>query len=544
VVASDSVLEFEVSDGVMATVFGKNIIAGREEYSEPMFDSRSAIRFDDIVGRFPVTDRESVRRACEAAKLAFPGWASVPAPRRGVLIGRVGQLIARNKETLAWVLSREIGKPLREARGEVQEAIDTAEFFQSEGRRLYGQTVPSEMPNKTLCTMRRPLGVCAMITAGNFPFAVPSWKIIPALLAGNTVVWKPSEDAPTIAYLFARLLLDSGLPPGVLNIVNGPGANGAGEYLIDQVDEGLVDKVSFTGSTQVGRRVGEVCGRNLQIPSLELGGKNPMVVLPDADIDLAVEGALFGGFGTAGQRCTSLANLIVIRSIADEIKQKLLLRLSEIQIGDPLLSEAVFYGPLINERFYQRFMEHIEVGQRDGARMLTVPWGRITSANCPRTFVGDPDAGFYVFPTVWHDVRSDMNIAQNEIFGPTINIIEVDSLEEAIRVANGTPYGLSSSIYTRDAASAYRFKTDINAGMTSVNNSTSGAEAHLPFGGVKASGNGTRESGVWVLDAYTRWQAINEDFAGQLQLAQIDVDIGAMPEPTDLGALRPMKLSE
>lgn len=520
------------------TLVLNNRIGGeeREARSEERLEARSACDARDLVATTPRSGLEDVRAATDAARAAGPGWSATPAPIRGEVVGRVGALLREHKETLSRVVCREIGKTLREARGEVQEAIDTAAFFQSEGRRLYGQTVYSEMPNKELFTYRRPLGVAAMITAGNFPIAVPSWKILPALVCGNTVVWKPSEDAPAIAYLFARLFEDAGLPAGVVNVVFGTGAE-AGAAVLDCVDEGRIDKVSFTGSTEVGRKVGEVCGRNLQVPSLELGGKNPMVVLRDADLDLAVEGAVFSGFGTGGQRCTSLANLILDAPIADAFRQRLMARVRAVRIGNPTLSEDVLYGPLIAERFYDRFMAHFDMARASGARNLVEPEGRITADRAPDGFEGDPAHGYYVFPAVWDGVKIDTPIAQTEVFGPTINLIEVDGFEEALAAANGTPYGLSSSLYTRDPTAMMRYKNGIRAGMTSINNTTSGAEAHLPFGGNGWSGNGTRESGIWVLDAYTRWQSVNQDLAGRLQLAQIDVDFGGAAEATDFSPL-------
>lgn len=519
------------------TIVIKNLIGGEEqEVTGGRFDARSACDHADLVAIAPKSGRREVEEACRAAAAAYSTWSLTPAPVRGEIIGRIGEALALHKERLARVICREIGKTMREARGEVQEAIDTAHFFQSEGRRLYGQTVPSEMPRKELFTYRRPLGVAALITAGNFPLAVPSWKIIPALLCGNTVVWKPSEDAPATAYLFGRLIEDAGVPKGALNIIHGTGAGGAGEAILACVDQGMIQKVSFTGSTEVGRKIGEICGRNLQIPSLELGGKNPMVILADADLDLALDGVIFAGFGTAGQRCTSLANLILDRPIADAFKKRLLDRVEQIKIGNPTLTEDVLYGPLIGERFFQRFMAHYEMGHQDGAKLVTRE-GRITRANKPASFAGDPETGYYVFPAIWDGVKMSMNIAQTEVFGPTINLITVNGLDEAIAAANGTPYGLSSACYTHDARAILRFKSEIKAGMTSINNSTSGAEAHLPFGGTGWSGNGTRESGMWVLDAYTRWHAVNEDLAGHLQLAQIDVDFGQAREPTDLSVL-------
>lgn len=524
------------------TLLAKNLIDGEERgaLSGRALESRSAGNHTDLVAIAPESTADDVRAACLAARAAYETWSETPAPVRGEIIGRIGEAVSKHKETLSRVVAREIGKTMREARGEVQEVIDTCHFFQSEGRRLYGMTVPSEMRRKELFTYRRPLGVAAIITAGNFPIAVPSWKIIPALITGNTVVWKPSEDAPGIAYLFQRLLVDAGVPRGVVNVVYGKGGGGAGEALMQMVDQGLVQKVSFTGSTEVGRKIGEICGRNLQIPSLELGGKNPLVVMRDADLDLALDGVTFAGFGTAGQRCTSLGNLILDRPIAEAFKAKLLARVEELVIGDPVVAAAegksILYGPMISERFYARFMEHYAMGRRSGAKLLTRE-GRITRDNKPASFVGDPELGHYVFPAIWDGVAIESELAQTEVFGPTINIITVDGLEEAIRAANGTPYGLSSACYTNDARAVLRFKSAIKAGMTSINNSTSGAEAHLPFGGCGWSGNGTRESGVWVIDAYTRWHAVNEDMAGKLQLAQMDVDYGQAQEPTDLSAL-------
>jgi aldehyde dehydrogenase (NAD+) len=522
-----------------ATLVADNLIRGEEHPAESgeRLEGRSACNRDDLVVSVARSGAPEIEAACRAAAEGFSTWSKTPAPVRGEAIGRIGAELRRHKELLSRVVCREIGKTMREARGEVQEAIDTAAFFQSEGRRLYGQTVPSEMPNKELFTYRRPIGVAAMITAGNFPIAVPSWKIIPALLCGNTVVWKPSEDASAIAYLFARIIEDAGVPPGAINVVFGGGSSGAGEAIVDAIDRGWIQKVSFTGSTAVGRKIGEVCGRNLQVPSLELGGKNPMVVLPDADLDLAVEGALFSGYGTAGQRCTSLGNLIVDKSIAPTFKQRLVERLKAIRIGDPTQTEDVLYGPMIAERFFDTFMGHFDLARRDGANLLLPAEGRITSDNRPEGFVGDPSKGLYVFPALWEGVKIDHAIAQTEVFGPTVNIIEVDGFDEAMAAANGTPYGLSSSIYTQSPASISRFKNEITAGMSSVNNTTSGAEAHLPFGGNGWSGNGTRESGIWVLDAYTKWHSVNEDCAGRLQLAQIDVDLGGAEAPTDFSGL-------
>ncbi|HEY3236308.1 MAG TPA: aldehyde dehydrogenase family protein, partial [Polyangiaceae bacterium] len=331
--------------GYPPTLLVGNRIGGEDRpATAESFERRNPADRDDVVSVAPVSSAEQVREACESARRAQRDWTRVPAPQRAQVLGRLGQLLHAEKEHLSRFIAREMGKPVREARGSVQEAIDTAEFFQSEGRRLYGQTVPSELPQKELFTYRRAVGVVAAITAGNFPIAVPSWKLVPAILCGNAVVWKPSDDAPGVAELFAELWRRAGLPAGVLNVVHGAGAGGAGEFLLELVDAGLIDKVSFTGSTAVGRKIGEVCGRNLQTPSLELGGKNPLVILGDADLDLAVEGALWAAFGTAGQRCTSCGNIIVDRRVMPAVRDRLVARARGLVIGDPL-DERVDYGP-------------------------------------------------------------------------------------------------------------------------------------------------------------------------------------------------------
>src|SRR5690554_455182 len=402
-----------------------NLIGWRSVTSPSTFASRNSSCLDDVVGYFPEATKDQVREACVAAREAFATWSRTPAPVRGQLIGQLGKALEREKESLARLVTREMGKTLKEARGSVQEAIDTCQFFQSEGRRLYGQTVPSEMPRKELATYRRPLGVVGIVTAGNFPIAVPSWKIVPALLTGNTIVWKPSEDAPAVAYAFARLIEEAGIPAGVLNVVFGGGAGAAGEFLVDMMDEGRLDKFAFTGSTAVGRRIGEIAGRNLIHPTLELGGKNPLIVMRDADLDNAVQGAIFSSFGTGGQRCTSAGNLIIDAPVYEEFKERFLAEVRKIRIGDPGKVEDVLYGPFINERFYKRWAEHYEWGKAEGATLLYGE-GRITADSQPEGFEGDPDAGFYGWPTVWENVRPGMRQFQDEIFGPTINLVKVD----------------------------------------------------------------------------------------------------------------------
>ena len=521
------------------SVIGFNWVAGRElEGDLPSFDARSSADRRDIVGIFPESSERDVAKAAKAAAEAFKTWKDVPAPVRGAYIQRIGEVLSTQKEKLARIIVREVGKPMREALGEVQEAIDTCHYFHSEGRRLYGQTIPSEMPDKSLSTYRRPLGVVGVMASSNFPLAVPSWKIIPAILCGNTVVWKPSEKAPTIAYLFVRAMMDAGLPPGVVNTVNGKGHGACGKGFVSAIDKGFFQKVSFTGSTQLGRTIAEACGRNLISPSLELGGKNPMIVMPDANLDLALEGALTSAFATAGQRCTSLGNLILHKDIATEFKTRLLEAVSRLSIGNPTGHPDVFYGPMINARFAKRFEEHWEIGRQDGATLLTggAHW---TEDNRDERVLGEIGHGAYMQPCIWDGVTPEMAIFQQETFGPTVNICTVEDFDQAMAYANGTPYGLSSALYTENRQIIERFKREIQAGMSSVNNSTIGAEAHMPFGGTGWSGNNSREGGVWVLEHYTRWHAVNEDHSGRLQLAQIDTDYRgqAKYEATDWGTL-------
>jgi len=434
---------------------------------------------------------------------------------RGRVVEQIGRLVEANKEALAAIVTREIGKPLAEARGEVQEVIDTASFFAGEGRRLYGQTVPSEMPDKQLFTFRVPVGVAAIITAGNFPVAVPSWYLLPALLCGNAVVWKPAEYTPTIAEAFTELFVHGGLPAGVLNTVltDGPATF---DGLSGALEAGLVDKIGFTGSSAVGVRIGELAGRHLQNPCLELGGKNPLVVMPDADLDLAVEGALFSGFGTAGQRCTSLGTVIVHSDVHDEFLARFDAAVRAAVVGDP--TGDVLYGPMISERFLEGFEKHLTLIEPHHTVLGTT--GRITPANPRGSFTGEP--GIYAHPTIVAGVRAGDALYSTETFGPIVGVASFSTFDEAVELANGHGYGLSASIYTSTPAHAFRFRERVTAGMVSVNNSTSGAEAHLPFGGNGRSGNGSRQSGIWVLDQFTRWQSMNWDFGGKLQKAQMD----------------------
>jgi acyl-CoA reductase-like NAD-dependent aldehyde dehydrogenase len=483
--------------------------------------STNPAKLDEVVAEVSLASAEQLVSAFEVAQEAQRAWADTPAPVRGRVIAQVGRLVEANKDALAALVTQEVGKPLAESLGEVQEIIDTCDFFLGEGRRLYGQTVPSEMRDKQLFTFRVPVGVAGIITAGNFPVAVPSWYLVPALLCGNAVVWKPAEYASALGDALTRLFVAGGVPAGVLNTVYADGPT-TFEGLSQALEKGLVHKVGFTGSSEVGAQIGALCGRHLQTPCLELGGKNPLVVMPDADLDLAAEGALFSGFGTAGQRCTSLGVALVHDDVYDEFLARFLSRVESAVIGDP--TQDVLYGPMLSERFLTGLEKWLGEIQPHHQVHGSTGTGRITSGN-PRTgFVGDPSTGVYAHPTVVTGVRPDDAIYRHETFGPLVPVMRFGSFDEAVELANGHGYGLSSAIYTTNPTSAFRFRQRVSAGMLSVNNSTSGAEAHLPFGGNGKSGNGSRQSGVWVLDQFTRWQSMNWDYAGKLQRAQMDVE--------------------
>ncbi|HEY5846938.1 MAG TPA: aldehyde dehydrogenase family protein [Microlunatus sp.] len=484
-----------------------------------VYRSTNPADLDDLVAEIELGDAATFVSAAAAARKAQSEWAAVPAPVRGRAIATIGRLVEDNAEALARLVTREIGKPYAEALGEVREIVDTCDFFLGEGRRLYGQTVPSEMTDKQLFTFRKPVGAVAVITAGNFPVAVPSWYLVPALLAGNTVVWKPAEYAAASAAALLELFVrGGGLPDGVLNLVQADGeATFAG--LETALGDGLIDKVGFTGSSAVGREIGALTGRHLQTACLELGGKNPLVITPSADLDLAVEGALFSGFGTAGQRCTSLGTVIVHESVHDEFLSRFDAAVAAAAVGDP--TQDVLMGPMLAARFAHRYEEYLDWIQPHHS--VRAPVGRITVDNPRPGFVGDPGRGLFYHPVVVDGVRREDSLFLEETFGPIVGVITYTTLDEACDLANEPGYGLSSSIYTTDPREAFTFRNRIGAGMVSINNSTSGAEAHLPFGGNGKSGNGSRQSGIWVLDQFTRWQAVNWDFSGKLQKAQMDV---------------------
>ena len=505
----------------LSSVIGTGTRDAAPDPQGEVYRSRNPAHLDDVVAEVHLGGASALHSAARAARTAQREWARVPAPVRGRAVAELGRLVEANKDSLARLVTREIGKPYAEALGEVQEIVDTCDFFLGEGRRLYGQTVPSEMPDKQLFTFRVPVGVVAVITAGNFPVAVPSWYLVPALLCGNAVVWKPAEYAAAAARAVAELAWRAGVPQGVLNLVHADGESTFGG-LESALEDGLVDKVVFTGSTAVGSRVGELCGRHRQSPCLELGGKNPMVAAAAADPDLAVEGALFSGWGTAGQRCTSLGNLIVHRDVHEEFVGRLDQALRAAAIGDP--GGDVLYGPMLDERFAAGFESALETIADHHEVLGSDAVGRIGSS-APRTgFRGDPESGLYYHPVLLDGLRPDDHVFTHETFGPIVGVSTFSDLDEAIELGDAPGYGLSAAVYTSDPATAFRFRQGTRAGMVSVNNSTSGAEAHLPFGGNGRSGNGSRQSGIWVLDQFTRWQSLNWDFSGKLQKAQMDVD--------------------
>jgi acyl-CoA reductase-like NAD-dependent aldehyde dehydrogenase len=480
--------------------------------------STNPAHLDRVVGEVSFADAGTFLHAAESAAKAQPSWAAVPAPVRGRAIAHIGRLIEDNAAALARLVTAEIGKPYAEALGEVREIVDTCDFFLGEGRRLYGQTVPSEMADKQLFTFRKPVGAVAIITAGNFPVAVPSWYVVPALLAGNTIVWKPAEYSAVVSAAFHELFVrGGGLPDGVFNIVH---ADGAATFagLEQSLDAGLIQKVGFTGSSAVGREIGALTGRHLQTACLELGGKNPLVVTPSADLDLAVEGALFSGFGTAGQRCTSLGTLIVHESVHDEFLTRFNAAVAKAAIGDP--TQPVLMGPMLDAKFADRYEDYL--GWIKPHHRVQASRGRISANNPREGFVGDPAGGLFYHPVVVDGVRPEDQIFREETFGPIVGVTTYTHLNQAIELANAPGYGLSSAIYTTSALEAFTFRDLIGAGMVSINNSTSGAEAHLPFGGNGKSGKGSRQSGIWVLDQFTRWQSVNWDYSGRLQKAQMD----------------------
>ncbi len=462
----------------------------------------------DVLGVFPLSGTEDMERAIEAAKAAYVDWRLVPAPKRGELLFRVARTFEERKDELTEQMVREMGKVRAEAAGDVQEAVDMTYYMAGEGRRMFGHTTPSELPDKFMMSTRNPVGVVGAITPWNFPIAIPSWKIAPAIVCGNTVVFKPAGDTPLLAELFVEIFEEAGLPPGVLNIVHGAGKT-VGEHLVTHPD---VPLISFTGSREVGAQVQTNAGPFLKNVHLELGGKNAVIVMDDADLDLALDGILWSAFGTSGQRCTAASRVIATAKVYDELASRLAERAQAMTLGDGL-DDATDVGPVINRAALDKIHSYTEIGKGEGAELLT--GGEIATEN-------GLDKGFFYRPTVFAEVDPGMRIAQEEIFGPSVSLIRASDVDEAIRISNGVRYGLSSSIFTRDVNKAFKAIRDLKTGITYINAGTTGAEVHLPFGGVKDTGNGHREAGQAALDFYTEWKSVYVDYSGKLQRAQID----------------------
>jgi acyl-CoA reductase-like NAD-dependent aldehyde dehydrogenase len=488
----------------------KNFIGG--EWVEPAggnyFESHNPANTDDVIGLWPRSTQEDLERAVASAKRGFELWRQTPAPLRGDVLRRVGDLLTQRKEEIARAMTREMGKVLNETRGDVQEGIDTAYYAATEGRRLFGHTVPSELRDKWAMSYRRPIGICGLITPFNFPLAIPTWKAFPALVCGNSVIIKPAEDVPHSVTLLVECLLEAGLPKEVIQLVNGQGSE-VGRAIVEHPD---IAVISFTGSTSVGSMIGETCGRMHKRLSLEMGGKNAQIVMADADPDLAIEGVLWGAFGTTGQRCTATSRLLLQDSIHDEFLEKLARRAQALRLGNGV-EDNVDVGPVINQAALDKVGEYVEIARGEGDEVLT--GGRRAEGK-------GVDKGFFYEPTILRGVRAGSRLACEEVFGPVLSVIRFGDLEEAFRVNNEVQYGLSSSIYTKDVRNAYRAMVELDNGITYVNAPTIGAEAHLPFGGVKKTGNGHREGGWEVYEFYSETKVCYIDYSGKLQRAQID----------------------
>jgi aldehyde dehydrogenase (NAD+) len=487
----------------------RNFIAGKwvRPATGVYFENRNPANTRDVIGRFPASGAEDVNAAVGSAVEGFRRWSRVPAPARGDVLKRVGDLLTERKEEIARAMTREMGKVLAETRGDVQEGIDTAYYASSEGRRLFGHTVPSELRSKWAMSYRRPIGVVGLITPFNFPMAIPTWKMFPALVCGNSVVIKPSEDVPHTVHLLVECLLEAGLPLDVVQLVHG-GAD-AGKALVQHRD---VPVISFTGSTSTGALIGETCGRMHKRLSLEMGGKNAMIVMDDADLDLALEGVLWGAFGTTGQRCTATSRLLLHRRIHDRFLRRLEEAAGRLVLGDGR-REGSQVGPLIHQAAREKVERYVEIGREEGLELVT--GGR--RSRSPRL-----QNGWFYRPTIFAGARPRSRLAQEEIFGPVLTVLRFGSFDEAVRINNGVKYGLSSSLYTRNTNLAFRAMQELDNGITYINAPTIGAEAHLPFGGVKQTGNGHREGGWEVYDFYSETKVCYVDYSGALQRAQID----------------------
>ncbi|MFW5952180.1 MAG: aldehyde dehydrogenase family protein [Gemmatimonadota bacterium] len=493
----------------MAETF-RNYIAG--EWVEPSTgeysENRNPARWDELLGRFPSSGPEDVEQAVASAKRGFEAWRKVPAPQRGDALRKVGDLMTVRKREIAEAMTREMGKVLAETEGDVQEGIDTAYYAATEGRRLFGHTVPSELKDKWAMTYRRPIGICGIITPFNFPMAIPTWKIFPALVSGNSVVFKPAHDVPHTATLLVEILLEAGVHPEAVQLIHGSGSK-VGNVIVEHPD---IPVISFTGSTGVGSRLGETCGRMHKRLSLEMGGKNAQIVMPDADMELALEGVLWGAFGTTGQRCTATSRLLLHEDIHDDFVARLVERVEALKLGDGLLEETDV-GPMIHENAVRNTADYVEIARGEGCEVR---------CGGQRASGGDLDGGWFFEPTVLTNVKPGSRLALEEIFGPVLSVIRFKDLDEAIRINNEVAYGLSSAIYTKDVRASFVAMQELDNGITYINAPTIGAEAHLPFGGVKETGNGHREGGWEVYEFYTETKVIYVDYSGRLQRAQID----------------------
>ena len=498
-------------NGKTSTKTYHNYIGGEwvKSSSGEWFDNVNPADTTDVVGRFPKSNEDDVNRAVEAAKNAATRWRRTPAPRRAEILFKLGEILRENKDQFTREMTREMGKVTKEAGGDVQEAIDCTYYTAGEGRRLHGFTTPAEMPNKFAMCVRQPVGICGLITPFNFPMAIPSWKLIPALVCGNTVVIKSGEDVPLSTINLVKSCEKAGIPKGVVNVVNGFGE--AGAALVGHEDVRLI---SFTGSTDTGRIIAEHCARENKIVSLEMGGKNAIIVMDDADVDNAVEGSLWGAFGTSGQRCTASSRLVVHKKVYKKFAEKLVERVKGLRVGNGL-SAKTDVGPVINQQAMDKILGYIDIGKNHDKATLACGGNRLTK--------GDYAKGYFIEPTVFTNVKPGMRIEQEEIFGPVTTVIPFSTLDEAIDIVNGVKYGLSSAIYTQDVNHAFYAMQELYTGICYVNSATIGAEVHLPFGGTKGTGNGHREAGTQVLDIFSEWKSLYVDYSGKLQKAQIDL---------------------
>ncbi len=487
-----------------------NYIGGEwvKSVSGEWFDNVNPADTTDVVGRFPKSNEEDVNRAVDAAKSAATRWRRTPAPKRAEILFRLGEILRANKDEFTREMTREMGKVMKEAGGDVQEAIDCTYYTAGEGRRLHGFTTPAEMPNKFAMCVRQPVGVCGLITPFNFPMAIPSWKLIPALVCGNTVVIKSGEDVPLSTINLVKSCEEAGIPKGVVNVVNGFG--NAGAALVNHKDVRLI---SFTGSTDTGRIIAEKCAADNKIVSLEMGGKNAIIVMDDADVDNAVEGSLWGAFGTSGQRCTASSRLVVHKKVYKKFCEKLVERVKKLKVGNGL-DPKTEVGPVINQKQMEKILGYIEIGKTQDKATLACGGNRLTK--------GAYKNGYFIEPTVFTDFDRNHRVGQEEIFGPVTSVIPFSTLDEAIDIVNDVKYGLSSAIYTQDVNRAFFAMQELYTGICYINSATIGAEVHLPFGGTKGTGNGHREAGTQVLDIFSEWKAIYVDYSGKLQKAQID----------------------